>query len=351
MSEELESLRAEVAALRAELAEQRRPDHGSVTRRRLLTGLLGVGAGGAASIATAPSASAADGEPVLLGEDNSATNFTYIEATVNDQTSEVYLGAAGWGVLAIGEDVGVLGQVDFGGVAGVLGYVDGPNGSGVLGQADDPAGIGVIATSKAGPAMAAQSELDGVTLELTPAARTGPPASMPTGLSEYRIGAVSVDEDGELWLCTATGAPGTWTRLLREDTAAGRTIPITPFRALDTRESGGRPSGSPAVPGQKQGPLTGGETITLGLAGVSPIPAAASGVVGSLIAVLPTYTGYLRAGASGSPLVATALSFTKGVKTGNAFTVKPGPDGVSFWSPNPSTNTYHLVVDITAYIT
>ena len=42
--------------------------------------------------------------------------------------------------------------------------------------------------------------------------------------------------------------------------------------------------------------------MTLDLAGVAPIPATATGVVGNLIAITPNYTGYLRAAPSGSPL-------------------------------------------------
>ena len=130
----------------------------------------------------------------------------------------------------------------------------------------------------------------------------------------------------------------------------GRTVPIAPFRALDTRATGGRPAGSPAVPGQKKGPLKGGEAMTLDLAGVAPIPTTATGVVGNLIAITPNYTGYLRAAPSGSPLTATALSFAPGPNTGNAFTVGLGPDGVTLRGSGTVANTYHLVVDITAYM-
>ena len=133
--------------------------------------------------------------------------------TTDDGTSEVEVGAGAWGVYATAEGVGVLGYVVSEGVAGVWGETAGPFGSGVAGNAADVGGIGVIASSEAGPALAALSRLDGVTLELTPAERSGPPSTMPTGLTEYRAGALSVDENSEVWLCTAAGAPGTWTRL------------------------------------------------------------------------------------------------------------------------------------------
>jgi hypothetical protein len=348
MDQELDALRSEVASLRSELDDRRRR---SVTRRRLLTGLAGVTAASAAGVVRATPASAADDDPVLLGNDNEATETTQIVTTHEDGTSRIEVGAGNWGLYATADTVAVLGSVPFGGVAGVWGEVAGPAGSGVTGNAANAGAIGVIATSEAGPALAALSRQDGVTLELTPAERSGPPSDLPTGLLEYRVGALSVDENSEVWLCTATGDPGTWTRLMREDTAVGRVIPITPIRVLDTRETGGKPSGSPAVPGQIKGPLRGGQVVTLDLAGIAPIPTTASGVLGNLTAVTPSYTGYVRVAPSGQPFTATALSFTKDGVTGNAFTAKLGPDGASFRASGTTANTYELVVDITAYIT
>jgi hypothetical protein len=351
VTDDLNTLRAELDAIRNELAEVQVEQQRAITRRRLLSGLAGLGAAGAAGVANAPAAGAADGEPVLLGESNVATTATFISVTEGTDPSEVALNAGPWGIHATASGVGVLGTVDFGGVAGVFGHVDGPIGAGVTGEADDPGAMGVTALSKAGPAIGASSVLDGVTLELQPADRTGPPVTMPSGLVEYRRGAVSVDAQGEMWLCVGTGAPGTWTRLLREDTAPGRVIAMAPMRALDTRSVGGRPSGSPAIPGQKQGPLKGGEAITLDLAGVTPIPATASGVVGNLTVVSPTYNGYLVAGPAGTTPTTSALNFTKGTIVANAFTSQINTTGLTLRASGTTANTYHLVVDITACIT
>jgi hypothetical protein len=175
------------------------------------------------------------------------------------------------------------------------------------------------------------------------------PSGPPTVWSE--AGAIRFDAAGDLWLCITTGDPGTWTRLLREDTAAGRTVPITPFRALDSRAAGGRPSGSPAVPGQTQGPLHGGQAVTLDLAGAATIPATAAGVVGNLTVLTPSYNGYLRAAPSGTTVLPSAINFTKGATIANAFTSALGPNGLTITGSGGSSNTYQLVVDITAYIT
>jgi hypothetical protein len=198
-------------------------------------------------------------------------------------------------------------------------------------------GPGVYASSGNGPA-----------LFLKPTESSGPPVASWDG-----IGAISVDPSGDLWLCVAptNDFSGTWTRLLREDTTAGRVVPIDPMRALDTRATGGRPSGSPAITGQKKGPLHGGEAVTLDLAGAGSIPATASGVVGNLTVVNPDFSGYLVAIPSGSTSQSSALNFDAGEVVANAFTSALGPNGLTLRANGSSGRVYHLVVDITAYIT
>lgn len=327
----------------------------SVPRRRLLRGLLGMGAASAAGVAAARPAGAADGDPLLLGETNNASSGTRLVTADDTFPSEIHFGSENLAAITVVSSTtqgGVLATTGEGGLAGIQGQALGTTGSGVAGWADMPGAMGVVGlTQGGGPAIAGQSDVDGVTLLLVPAERTGPPAAMPPGLTTYAQGSISVDETGDLWLCVASGAPGSWTRLLREDTAPGRTVPITSFRALDTRATGGRASGSPAVPGQVQGPLHGGQVVTLDLAGVDAIPPSATGVIGNLTAVTPGYTGYVRATPAGQPFNTTALSFIKGPNLGNAFTVRLGPGGVSFRPSGTAANTLHLVVDVTAYIT
>jgi hypothetical protein len=151
----------------------------------------------------------------------------------------------------------------------------------------------------------------------------------------------------------APAPPPIWTRLLREDTTHGRTVPINPIRAIDTRAPGGRPAGAPAIPGQKAGPLKGGTSLTLDLAGIGPIPATATGVIGNLAAITPSFSGYLAARPSGAAgAITTSLNFPQGVAAlANAFTRQLGPAGLTITGSGTSANTYHLVVDITACIT
>ena len=139
--------------------------------------------------------------------------------------------------------------------------------------------------------------------------------------------------------------------------AAGRTppadgrYPIVPIRAIDTRSPGGRPAGSPAVPGQKAGPLAGGTSVTLDLAGIGAIPATATGVIGNLTVAGPSYNGYLVARPSDAASTTSSLNFPKGVTAiANAFTSQLGPAGLTISGSGSTANTYHLIVDITAYI-
>jgi hypothetical protein len=355
MSEDLESLRAEVAALRAEVAEQR---DRSITRRRLLAGLAGLGAAGAAGVAAAPSAAAADGDPVLLGQENSSDSTTSIErgdpATYPETDAygppTLYLGgsdeaalvarSSGTAVNAAGfvavEALGVARAIH-GASAFIAIHGEGiHHGVGVIGSSED-GGAGVYASSGMGPA-----------LFLKPTNAPGPPL-----VSWDGTGALSVDPNGDLWLCVglAEDDSESWTRLLREDTATGRVVPIEPMRALDTRATDGRPSGSPAISGQKHGPLHGGEAVTLDLAGAGAIPATASGVVGNLTVVKPDYSGYLVAVPSGSTSTSSALNFDAGEIVANAFTSALGAGGLTLRANGGSARSYHLVVDVTAYIT
>lgn len=235
--------------------------------------------------------------------------------------------------------IAVRGTGEFAGIAGEVG----DQGIGVI-ATSGLGGQALVADSVHGPSIWAESD-DGVTLCLIPAIETGPPTT------EYPEGSMRVDVEREVWLCVESGEPGTWTRLLREDTAPGRVIPITPVRVLDTRVTGGQPAGSPAVPGQKMGPLKGGTGLTLDLAGAGPIPASAQGVVGNLTVVLPTYAGYLVARPSGTASTTSALNFPAGAIVANAFTSQLGPDGLTLSASGTSANSYHLVIDIAAYIT
>jgi hypothetical protein len=349
---DIDSLRAELAEMRAEVARLQAcpppaPSDTRVSRRRLITGLAGLGVASAAGLATAAPAAADDGDPLLLGLDNLAAGTTKLtgENLNSEPALSVVMDGSGLaadfygGVYSYGIH-GVHGE----GFVGLLGRSD--EGAGVAAEGvDNAAGVNVV--SEHGPAVLIATT-DGPHIVFDPVGGVGPT----NGPVPAAAGALTVDSNLDLWLCTAAGPPAVWTQLLRDDTAHGRTVPISPIRAIDTRAPGGRPAGSPAVPGQKAGPLKGGTSLTLDLADIGPIPATATGVIGNLAVVTPSFSGYLAARPSGTPAITTSLNFPGGVAAlANAFTSQLGPAGLTITGSGTSANTYHLVVDITAYIT
>jgi hypothetical protein len=355
MQDQVDELRAEVAALRDELAEARAERGQAITRRRLLTAVAGLGAAGAAGVVTASPASAADDDPLTIGADNTGeTETTLRRGTVAELPglpitdsatlrieSEDGLGlvvAAPGGVRIASED-----GLHSTGWTGIVGESDALVGVGGIGHD----AIGVYAESDTSTALYIKST-EGPHIGIIPGEAEGPPEFW-----GQEKGAIRMDSNAELWLCVAVaqGGAGTWTRLLREDTAPGRVIPITPFRAIDTRATAGRASGAPVVPGQRKGPLKGGESVTLDLAGVDPIPATASGVIGTANILSPDGNGYLRIMPAGASAPAASFSWQDGINNANGFTSGLSDTGLRAVAPVSSTVRYHLVIDIAAYIT
>jgi hypothetical protein len=364
MEQDVDALRAEVAALRAEVAELHRRPSGARTaegaprpmsRRGLLAGLAGAGAAGVASLATAPPAAAADGDPLTLGVDNTSSSLTDLHHTAGGETDLVGLRITS-DVIALfvqstkspespEGQAAVRASTSADGFADFAVHAEGHDGFALYANNDSAFPTVVAANRGSGPALAGLSDTGGPQLYLEPGQGhpNGPPPAA------QGAGAIRVDGAGDVWLCVAGGPDPTWTRLLREDTAAGRVVPIAPFRVLDTRAPGGRPAGAPAVPGQTQGPLGSLQTVTLDLAGIAPIPSSANGVVGNLTVVAPSHGGFLVARPSGATTLTSSVIFAKDATIANAFTSALGPDGLSLVALGPAS--YHLVVDITAYIT
>ncbi len=374
MRAELRELRALVTALREHPERDERPPETTpgdrtVSRRRLLTALAGVGAAGAAGVANASPAAAADGDPIVMGQDNLSTAKTLLSnADSPGQGIPDFptLGNPGSALLRL-EDVrldnalvalGTSTAIAAGGFEGMRvwgdaqGLVVGSDGIAAFGAVAEGDATAAVVYSENAQAIWASSDI-GIQLVLAPSAIDGPGGAVLPGTTKWaEAGSISVDQNKDVWLCTEGGAEPVWTRLLREDTAVGRTVAITPIRAIDTRFAGGRPAGSPVIPGQKAGPLKGGTSVTLDLAGITPIPTTATGVIGNLTAVTPSYAGWLTAGPSGAATTTSALNFPSGVAAiANAFTSQLGPDGLTITASGTTANTYHLIIDITAYIT
>ncbi|TLM74722.1 hypothetical protein FDW81_04755 [Pseudarthrobacter sp. NamB4] len=115
---------------------------------------------------------------------------------------------------------------------------------------------------------------------------------------------------------------------------AGSFIPVTPFRAMDTR------SGSKVAPDSN---------VSFQVAGRGGIPAKVSAVVFNLTAVEAQSYGFVTAYASGSERPgASNLNYGGGQTVANSVTVPVGPDGkVTLY--NRSSGTTHLIADVSGY--
>lgn len=220
--------------------------------RRAVLRTLGIGAAATSAAvvggtALARPAAADDGDPVLLGDYNSASNSTLVNA-LNDDSVMYFLNngegagirslsTGGDGVVAIASatnkaavratTTGVATSV-FGSATGGYG-VDGSSGTnhGVVGRASaagraavrgigSSSAAGVQGTASTGPGIDGSSagsvggSFSGATaaVRLVPQRTTGPPTS-----GFHQRGELLVDATGALLFCKTDGTPGTWKKV------------------------------------------------------------------------------------------------------------------------------------------
>ena len=376
--QELARLRAEMAAevgsLRAAVTATVEPSIASsdtlseaahadttTTRRNLLRwGGIGaaaaIAAAGGASLAS-PTARAADGANLVLGNSGNTaehiTTLTYdgletgptvlqVSTTANDSTAihasagngvstsgafGIY-GTAGSGISAFG----IFGQ---GGTDanGVYGTATGANSYAVWGSSDS--GIGVVGSSGTGIDLAA---LGGGRLFQQTTSSTGAPTT-----GAYEIGEQIRDQLGNLYICVASGSPGTWKKVSSLSTSyKGGAIGFlsTPIRVYDSRKTGGA--------------LIGNATRDVHVTGVSiggvQVPVGATGCVGNLTVTGPTASGYVVIYPQGSSTPTTStVNFLSGQTVANAFAV--GLSASGFVTVHSFTSGQcHFIVDITGFV-
>lgn len=161
-------------------------------------------------------------------------------------------------------------------------------------------------------------------LRLGTASGTGLPVP-PTRNDAHIAGEIAFDTTDTLWLCTASGTPGTWRRIAGQPTAGALSLLNAPVRVYDSR-----PGFPPAI-GTKSKLVAGiARTIDLKANG-STVPAGATGVMLSLVATGTT-------GAAGG--------FLAVYRNGIAW---PGTSNVNWSGPNENVAvTTVTTVDATA---
>ena len=128
----------------------------------------------------------------------------------------------------------------------------------------------------------------------------------------------------------------------RAAVGAGRFVPITPERQLDTRSSDLVPSGwAPHKPAN--------ETVQLTLPASSAVPTTGvSALVLNVTSTQGTGIGYLRAQPTGTVPPSSTVNYTANTDSANTVIVPLGEDGtVSVYTSGAS----HIIADVTGYIT
>jgi len=217
------------------------------------------------------------------------------------------------------------------GVYGQSSTGNGATGAGLGGTS--AGGVGVAGVSNSGIAVSGTST-NGVggsfTGGLAPIALglyTAPGA--PQG-GPHIAGEIVGDSNAELWVCVASGSPGSWTKLAHLAPGATNGGAITylskPLRLLDTRP------GQPAVnhPGA---PYLAGSTHTITVAGATngtvTVPATCVGAIGNLTVIGQTGGGnYVELVPSGAGFSSTSnLNFVAGQLVSNSYNVGLNPSG------------------------
>lgn len=401
LRDELAALRAEVARLRAERSGS--PDRTATTTDR--RGFFRLAAGAAAGVvvagaATAEPATAATGDPLVVGQVNVASTVgatTLLESpsettlmprafvvanystrsvlptddrriavhgitTDTDLSQGFRIGILGQadpagdaddrgvgvygesafaadGLAAPTEPVGVLGHAGGGGT-GVKGHVTSAGTTGVHGRADHAAAVGVLA-SAAGTAL----RVDGGLLHV-PAPVTGPPVTGAVG-QQHR------DALGDLYLCTAGGPPATWRKVAAQHPAfavAGGSVNLLdrPIRLLDTR-----PSGTAPITLGKVRPTVGVDTAAVDVTGVAvdgvQVPEGATGIIGTLTAAEALGTGYVAIFPGSSAFPGTSsLNFTAAAPIATGITCRLGGDGTIRLRVGSAAT--HVVLDVVGFL-
>jgi hypothetical protein len=200
------------------------------------------------------------------------------------------ISTAGYGAAVHGEATGATGET-FGvrgvsmssadGAAALFGRADSPTGptSGVLGLAASPDGTGVAARADTGIGLKAVSNKTQLLL-------TGNPVA-PQIAGKARIkGEMVFDTNADLWLCTTSGTPGLWRKIMGRSAAGSFHILTSTVRIYDSR-AGLNPTGV------TKGQIGNFATRTIDAKIGDAIPAGATAVLVNLTIVNTGEPGYL----------------------------------------------------------
>ncbi len=203
--------------------------------RNVALGAAGVAAAGVTGIvAGAGSASADDGDPLILGQNNTHATRTHTNFTGANVASSFTVES---GTPAANNDTILNSSFANAGTA-FIGIAASPGAQkiGVIGWSRQDLGTGVVGFT--GGAGAYGGEFFGglAEIRLRPNTTLAPP---PTLTNAHQVGELYEDADGTLWLNVGAGSPGVW-RELGGPTSSGAFHAISPKRVYDSRTGAGK---------------------------------------------------------------------------------------------------------------
>ncbi len=332
-----------------------RDERAGVTSRR---SLLRLGGASAAAGVVVAAGSLYGHVPVAHAAGGSGDGSTIVQGTANVNTSQTGTVlnpvAASSPVTLLTADNSASGSTDplnAAGVTaigpkdtnGVIGIGNGPKGTGVWGQSD--AGWAVVGQSSTGIDLAAGQS--GRLLQVTQG-NAGAPTS-----GSFFAGEQVRDFNGELWLCVASGTPGSWVQASHAQLGfaggALNFLPV-PIRVIDSRTGQ-----NPAAPlPTTKAPLASGQTYTFQITGTavgsSSVPANATGIYANVTVVFPTNSGNLVFYPADQALPqSSTINYNQGAVVDNFTIVRLSATGALNVFVNGPGNT-NVVVDIAGFI-
>lgn len=354
------------------------------SRRSLVSkGAIAAAVGAAAGLALNKEASAANNDPVLVGNSESGTNTTLLFGGTtfevfggnSTQDASIYGHTAGtgggtWGVLgsydgSTTSDVagvygrhtnsqnggtGVLGTTDAtSGGTGVRGESAGTEGIGVRGVATNTRSIGVSGEATTSGGVGVQG--NGARYDISAAGSgiviiSAAQSSDIIPTSSGTVGSLARNSDGALWYCVGTN---TW-KALSGSATAGAFHALTPFRAHDSRQTsgGGRYDGDSnrTVSIKDARNVSDGEVATADV-----IPAGATAIAANIAVIGPTTAGFMSVNPGGDAVIAaSSVNYNANENTSNAgiFTLNTNREVEVVFGPGGGG---HVAIDVTGYWT
>lgn len=300
------------------MTDQEQPDAEPSRRRFFKYGAAAAATTAAAAVASAAPVSAADGNSLLIGANNTGTAVTKLTG------SQVRVVNGTSGISIYGESVGSVANTAAIGVKGT----SGTGGTGVYGEGGTSSirGVGVRGVSAIG-----------TPLKLDEGSAAFPPTS-----GTWDAGSFGVD-GGHLFYCYGggTGTGSKWARL------SAAPVPLTSdFRVYDSRAG-------KAPLGVAKGTLGSGATRDISIATNGNVPSDASLVMGNLTVTETVGTGYLSLYPTGVAWPGNSnINWTgSGATLANSFVVKPGTAGKITVKTPAWGGKCHFIIDLVAYFT